>query len=198
MKTRIGFIAAVVALAALVSSGCAAFSIGLGVTKQLTPSQKAFSTVARVMRHPRCLNCHTVTDFPRVGDDRRRHRMNVRRGPKDHGVPGMRCSACHQARNQDEAGVPGAPHWALAPLSMGWEGLDDHALAKSLLDRAKNGDRSLADLVRHMAEDPLVGWAWAPGKGRRAPAVSRKELVDAMKEWVAGGADVPPPGITSY
>ena len=40
----------------------------------------AFADIARVLRHPRCLNCHPSGDVPHVGDDRRPHAMNVVRG----------------------------------------------------------------------------------------------------------------------
>ena len=159
---------------------------------------EAFATVARVLRHPRCLNCHTVTDFPRVGDDGDPHRMNVRRGPDNHGPAGLQCSTCHQDRNQPEANVPGAPHWGLAPLSMGWEGLDDRQLAENLQNRAMNGDRSLEDLHHHVAHDPLVLWAWDAGAGREAPPVDHASFAEAFKAWVDGGAPLPPAGVTSY
>lgn len=164
---------------------------------QAAEAQQAFAAVARVLRHPRCLNCHPSGDFPRVGGDRRPHPQNVQRGPDDRGMPGMGCAACHQAVNQDLAGVPGAPAWHLAPRSMGWEGLDDHALAEALKDPVKNGRRSLADLLHHMAEDPLVGWAWDPGRGRAAPPVAREAFVRSFRAWIEGGAPSPPPGITS-
>lgn len=167
-----------------------------------TPDQRArgeaaFADVARLLRHPRCLNCHTVTDYPRVGDDRRPHPQNVRRGTKDHGAPGLHCSTCHQDANQEYSRVPGAPHWGLAPLSMGWEGLDDHDLAEALKDRAKNGNRSLDDLRHHMADDPLVGWAWQPGADRTPPPMTRAEAVAAFDRWIENGAVTPSPGTTS-
>jgi hypothetical protein len=118
--------------------------------------------------------------------------LNVRRGPDDRGEVGMRCSACHQPANQLN-GVPGAPHWALAPLSMGWEGLDDHALAEALKDRARNGGRSLEALVRHLREDPLVDWAWRPG-GERAPVPVDKAIFLAdLRAWIDAGAPSPEP-----
>lgn len=160
-------------------------------------SAGAFARVAAVLRHPRCLNCHTATGFPRTGDLRQRHAMNVQRGADDHGRPGMRCSACHRDENQDLAGVPGAPHWGLAPLSMAWEGLDDHGLAESLKDRTRNGDRSLDAMLAHMADDPLVGWAWDPGAGRAPPPLSREDVVAAFAAWIETGAPSPPPGTTS-
>lgn len=160
-------------------------------------SQQAFAAVARVLRHPRCLNCHPAGDVPRVGGDRRLHPQNVQRGPDGRGLPAMGCTTCHQAVNQDLADVPGAPGWHLAPRSMGWEGLDDHALAEALKDPVRNGQRSLDDLLRHMAEDPLVGWAWDPGRGRAAPPVAREEFVRQFRLWIEGGALSPPPGTTS-
>lgn len=157
---------------------------------------RAFAEVTSVLRHPRCLNCHPVTDYPRVGDAPRRHDMNVLRGPDGLGTIAMRCGNCHQDHNQDAIGVPGAPHWKLAPLSMGWEGLDDRELAEAIKDEDKNGGRSLDDLLHHMAEDPLVGWAWAPGTGRSAPPISRDAFVQAFREWIEGGAPSPLEGTT--
>lgn len=158
----------------------------------------AFAKVARVLRHPRCLNCHTVTDYPRVGDDRRPHPQNVRRGPKDHGMAGLHCATCHQNQNVDVARIPGAPHWGLAPLSMGWEGLDDRELAEALVDLSKNGNRSHEALYEHMAKDPLVLWAWEPGVGRAAPSVTHEAFVHALETWFRAGAPLPAAGVTSY
>ncbi|MGB0717034.1 MAG: hypothetical protein ACPGXK_14225 [Phycisphaerae bacterium] len=166
--------------------------------KQERRSRDAFSEVARVLRHPRCLNCHPSGDRPHVGDERRVHGMNVQRGADNHGMAGLRCHACHQDENQDLAGVPGAPHWHLAPLSMGWEGLDDHDLASRLIDRSQNGDRSFEQLLEHMSHDPLVGWAWEPGVGRAAPPLSRDEFIQALKTWFDTGAVLPRKGKTSF
>ena len=113
-------------------------------------------------------------------------------------MPGLHCSACHRPSNQDAAGVPGAPHWHLAPLSMGWEGLDDHDLARNLVDRSKNGDRSLADLRKHMAHDPLVLWGWDPGAGRSTPPVSHSDFIEALDRWIENGAPAPGPGTTTF
>jgi hypothetical protein len=163
-----------------------------------TAAIKAFADVARVLRHQRCLNCHPNGDRPRVGDDRIVHRMNVQRGPENKGMDGLHCSACHQTENQPGSGVPGAPTWHLAPLSMAWEGLDDHQLAQALIDRDKNGDKSHEQLLEHVAEDPLVGWGWEPGEGRSLPPLSREEFVAAFKTWLDAGAPLPPKGKTSY
>jgi len=72
----------------------------------VTAAQSAedFRQIATVLRNPRCINCHTITDFPRQGDDRHPHIMNVKRGPDDHGAVGQKCSACHQTMNQANGG----------------------------------------------------------------------------------------------
>jgi CO/xanthine dehydrogenase Mo-binding subunit len=41
----------------------------------------AWEQVYSVLTHPRCINCHTATDYPQQGDDRQRHFANVVRGP---------------------------------------------------------------------------------------------------------------------
>ena len=41
----------------------------------------AFEAMVPVLRHPRCVNCHSAGDFPRQGDDGHQHTMQLRRGP---------------------------------------------------------------------------------------------------------------------
>lgn len=153
-------------------------------------SLKAWARMAEVLRHPRCLNCHPSGDAPRQTDARHLHRMLVTRGPDDRGAPAMRCQTCHQTVNTAEGRVPGAPHWHLAPRPMGWEGLGDGELCRSIKDPARNGGRSLAALVQHMTADALVQWAWNPGT-RSAPPVSQFDFHEAVKRWAATGAACP-------
>ncbi|HEU4368521.1 MAG TPA: hypothetical protein VFV05_09890 [Methylomirabilota bacterium] len=153
-------------------------------------SLRAFASVAEVMRHPRCLNCHPGGDFPRQTDDRHRHRMLVARGPDGFGTPAMRCTTCHQQANTADGRVPGAPSWHLAPRSMGWEGLTDGELCRALKDVNRNGHRPLPDLVKHMLTDPLVQWAWSPGD-RTIPPIPRHEFHETFKRWVSTGAACP-------
>jgi hypothetical protein len=151
----------------------------------------AFGQVANVIRHPRCMNCHTVTEFPRQGDDRHRHQQLVLRGHMNNGVGAMKCMSCHQAQNSADGKVPGAPHWSLAPLSMGWEHLKgDKALCEAIKDKSKNGDRSVEQLVHHLTADPLVQWAWAPGD-RHPPPISQSEFHRFAREWAKHGAACP-------
>jgi hypothetical protein len=154
-------------------------------------SERAFARIAEVLRHPRCMNCHPVGDSPRQTDDRVRHRMLVARGPDDHGTPAMRCTTCHQTVNTADGRVPGAPHWHLAPRSMGWEGLSDGDLCRAVKDPKRNGGRSIASIVKHMTTDALVQWAWSPGP-RTIPPLSQSDFHQAVRQWAAGGAACPP------
>jgi hypothetical protein len=154
-------------------------------------SERAFARIAEVLRHPRCMNCHPVGDFPRQTDDRHRHRMLVARGPDDRGTPAMRCTTCHQTVNTADGQVPGAPHWHLAPRSMGWEGLSDGELCRAVKDPKRNGGRSVPSLVQHMTSDALVQWAWNPGP-RSVPALSQSDFHQAVRQWAASGAACPP------
>jgi hypothetical protein len=103
----------------------------------------------------------------------------------------MRCTACHTAANFDPAGIPGNPHWHLAPASMAWEGLSLKQLCEQLKDKTRNGGRSLDKIVEHMRTDPLVGWAWAPGAGRERAPGTQAEFAALVEAWVKTGAACP-------
>lgn len=153
-------------------------------------SVQAFARIAEVLRHPRCLNCHPMGDFPRQTDDRHRHRMLVMRGADGRGTPAVRCTTCHQTVNTADGRVPGAPNWHLAPRSMGWEGLNDGELCRALKDPKRNGNKTVPALVHHMTEDALVQWGWSPGD-RAAPTVSRHDFHEAVRRWARTGAACP-------
>jgi len=151
-----------------------------------------FKPIASVLQSPRCINCHPRGNRPTQGDDRHTHLMNVQRGADGNGMPAMRCGTCHQAHNNEALGIPGAPGWHLAPASMGWVGLSEGNLCRTLLDRRKNGGRSVADLVNHMTGgDVLVTYAWNPGGQRTPPPLSVDALKAAVDAWAAAGAPCP-------
>ncbi len=154
-------------------------------------SLQAFEKIAEVLRSPRCLNCHPSDDVPRVGDDSHKHLFGVVRGDADHNGPVQKCATCHQKENNTYTKIPGAPHWGLAPIGMGWQGLTDAQLGMILLDQEKNGGRSPEDLVKHMSEDALVKWAWDPGEGRTVPPIPFEEFKQILQTWLSNGAHVP-------
>ena len=153
----------------------------------------AFEDIVPVLRHPRCMNCHSAGDFPRQGDDGHQHTMQIRRGPDGQGVNTVKCNTCHQDHNL--AGVhtpPGAPDWHLPPpeMPMIWEGLTDHRLCQLLKDPAQNGHRSVQQIVEHMSS-PLVLWGWHPGEGRPPIPVKLNVFLARVKDWAASGAACP-------
>lgn len=150
----------------------------------------AFREVATVLQSPRCMNCHVVGDRPRQGDDRHIHAQNVLRGPDGKGLPGLRCSNCHQDQNQESVGgPPGAPDWQMpsAAHPMAWEGLSVGDLCRSIIDPKRNGSRKVDDLIPHMRTS-LVMWAWAPGPERAVPPVSHDQFMAKVQEWAETGA----------
>ena len=159
-------------------------------------SERLFADIYRVLTHPRCLNCHPKGDSPKQGLDAHLHAPPVARGPADKGVAGLECSACHQAKNYRASGVPGAPNWHLAPLSMAWEDLSEAELCRALLDRSKNGNKDLKATVHHLTHDELVAWGWAPGtdadgKAREPVPIPKPEFDRIVHEWARLGAKCP-------
>lgn len=180
-------IASILAAAfAVVSVGGSSSRAAEGADAQ---SVAAFQTMTKVLNHPRCMNCHTTTAWPTQGDDQHRHTFNIARGTDDRGASGMRCSTCHKDKNV--ANIPGAPDWHLAPLAQGWTGLTPGAICRALLDPAKNGGRTKAQLIAHL-ETAQVVWAWTPGAKRAAPPLTHKDFMAAAKTWIAKGAKCPP------
>jgi hypothetical protein len=150
-----------------------------------------FDPIARVLQHPRCVNCHPSGNRPLQGDDHHPHLMKITRGADNRGAPAARCSACHRIENSETSNVPGAPGWALAPPSMAWEGLSARELCTVLKDPKRNGNRSLDDLVEHMDKDRLVQWGWSPG-GRRTPVpIPHGEFVALLRMWAASRGPCP-------
>lgn len=167
---------------------------------EINADEVLFQPILITIQHPRCMNCHTATQFPRQNDARRRHLLGVMRGPDNHGLPGMKCSACHGKSNNDLSGVPGGPHWGLAPLSMAWEYVTPAQICAQLKDPERNGGKTLNELHRHLIEDPLVLWAWEPGKhpdgsARNKPPLRKSTWITAVKAWIE--ADAPCPSAAS-
>ncbi|MCB9080299.1 MAG: hypothetical protein H6555_01140 [Lewinellaceae bacterium] len=168
------------------------------IPQSATPldGMQAFDQVMQVLTHKRCVNCHPAGDRPRQGEDSHYHNFGVQRGKGNHGVAALTCNTCHQAENNNYAGVPGAPDWSLAPRSMAWEGLSRVEIAQSILDPARNGGRTLAQTVSHLTEHELVLWAWDPGVDangipREKPPVSKVDFIKAVRAWAAAGAPIP-------
>lgn len=167
-------------------------------TTEGTPQWKA---VYSVMTSPRCMNCHTVTNYPRQRDMRYPHIYSVVRGADDFGAPVARCKSCHGDTNNVARGIPGAPGWHLAPQTMAWESspgivMTGSELCSMVMDRNRNGDLGPEELLKHI-DTPLVKWAWDPGprwngEPRTKPPISHPEFVAAFRQWLQAGSPCPP------
>ena len=200
-ETRIKILAAAVAplmsaLTAYAVAGGPADSLATpesfsAIGDTATRSAALFTELGKVLTHPRCVNCHPASDRPRQGEQGRPHQPPVVRGADGHGIAAMRCSTCHQAANFDPGRVPGHPEWHLAPREMAWEGKTLGEICVQIKDRERNGGRSPEDLVDHIGKDTLVGWAWAPGFGRRPAPGTQKQAGALVEAWVKTGAACP-------
>ena len=163
---------------------------------EISKSHDAYNKMMDVLTHQRCMNCHPNDNIPKQGNDRHPHYFGIARGENNKGFQATNCNTCHNSENNKYSGVPGAPHWSLAPASMGWEGLSRAQIAERLLDKSANGNRSHKELIKHMTEDDLVLWAWQPGVDangvqRSIPPVSKEDFKEAVKNWFANGAVIP-------
>jgi hypothetical protein len=154
-------------------------------------SAAIFTELGKVLTHPRCTNCHPVGDRPRQGDESRLHQPPVARGVDGHGTETMRCSICHGNANFEPGRMPGHPEWHLAPREMAWEGKTVAEICAQIKDPARNGGRKPEDLIHHIGEDTLVGWAWHPGFGREPAPGTQKEAGALVEAWVKTGAACP-------
>lgn len=156
--------------------------------------KRAFVDVARVLQSPRCMNCHPAGDRPLQTDKSRPHAMNISRTSIASGVA---CSTCHQTRNSEVLGIfagpPGAPNWNLpaADMPLVFQGKTVTALCEQLKDPARNGHKTLAQLLEHVSHDPLVLWGWKPGGKRTTPPLPHAKFVAAFATWVAGDGACP-------
>lgn len=151
-----------------------------------------FEEAGKVIMSPRCMNCHPATERPTQTNKMTPHQPLVVRGEGGMGAPGgLACNTCHHENNFDAAGVPGHPQWHLAPLEMAWQGKSLGQICEQIKDPKRNDGKDMAALVKHMAEDSLVGWAWNPGAKRTPAPGTQKEFGDLIKAWAAAGAACP-------
>lgn len=168
------------------------------IADQKERSIAIFQETGKVLLHPRCVNCHPAGDRPLQGMDMHLHQPPVRRGDANFGEPGMMCNTCHGpanvpvvAQSANIQSIPGNPNWHLAPIEMAWQGRSLGDICRQIKDEDRNGGKTLAELVDHMADDDLVGWGWHPGKGREPVPGTQKQFGELYKAWAATGAHCP-------
>jgi len=196
VKRMLAFFVIVIVLAGDAGGPASSQQVNAAAASHRTNGLGAWQKVYSVMVSPRCLNCHTATNYPQQGDDRHRHIANVIRGPRDKGVVALSCSTCHQSPNADSTGVPGAHNWHLAPLSMKWQDANDRPLSSAEVCRSVLRLLDGPHLLKHHEEEPLVLWAFSPGRHpdgttRTLPPLTHEEFVEATRQWVEAGTPCP-------
>jgi hypothetical protein len=158
----------------------------------------AWGHIHEVFSHPRCANCHVGQDNVPIWSERssgarpRPHGMNINAGDSRVGAEYILCSACHESHNsQLPHGPPGAPGWSLAPVEMQWFGKSSAEICAQIKDTTKNGGRSIEGIIKHIEDEPLVHWGWAPGPGREPAPYSAAQVVEFLNQWNAAGAPCP-------
>jgi len=148
-----------------------------------------FAEAAKVLTHPRCMNCHPASDRPLQGNDKHPHEPLVTRETT--------CMTCHTERNftlmerASYRSIPGHPRWMVAPIEMAWEGKSIGEICRPIKDPNRNGGRDLARLHEHLAHDDLVAWGWQPGPGRDPAPGSQAVLGELIQAWIDTGAQCP-------
>lgn len=181
-------------------------------TQPTSTGEASWPAIYSVLTHPRCINCHTSTNYPRQTDERHPHIYGVTRGAQtgpmaNKGSAIRRCLDCHGTENNDFTGVPGTnvngvANWQLAPLDFGWEIVSDtlpntalpgNELCKLIKNYAKK--HTPDSLVNHLYTD-LVEWAFDPGQDvyglpRTKPPLTHPEFIDSVKNWISEGMPCP-------
>jgi hypothetical protein len=167
-------------------------------------SRAMFTEIAKVLTHPRCINCHPAGPHPTQGSGQD-HTPSAWREDATADAIGTTCSACHHDANfavteaSTYKSIPGHPRWGLAPLSMAWQEKTIGDICRQLKDVNRNGGRDLAMLQEHIAKDDLVAWGWNPGPGRQPAPGSQEAAGKLVQAWIDTGAECPegppPPAI---
>ncbi|HEY9360303.1 MAG TPA: hypothetical protein VIQ50_07720 [Xanthobacteraceae bacterium] len=145
--------------------------------------------MAKVLTHPRCINCHPATNRLTQGNDEHPHQpLATRETP---------CVTCHTDQNftlherVSYQSIPGHPRWMAAPIEMAWEGKSVGEICRQIKDPDRNGGRNLSLLHEHLAHDDLVAWGWQPGAGRDPAPGSQALLGELVQAWIDTGALCP-------
>ncbi len=168
------------------------------ITDKNERSIALFEEAGKVIQHPRCVNCHPAGESPLQGIEMKVHQPPVSRGEGDIGMPGMMCATCHGPENVKVVGqadtlksIPGHPLWLVAPSEMAWQGKTLGQICEQIKDPARNGGKTLDEIVEHMAKDTLVAWGWNPGEGREPVPGTQDVFGELIGRWVDDGASCP-------
>ena len=168
--------------------------------RRSTDGLALFDKMMPVWGHMRCVGCHSGIDpFSNAhlgGPVDRKSVTFDASGILEPNQPA--CLQCHDAQTRD---VP-APNprfagqkitvgpWRLAPSVFSFVGKNDKAMCDMMVQAVK--DMGLNDFLNHLRTDTLIGIAFVGTRGgaepkAASPPMSRKDFVDAAKEWTDDG-----------
>ncbi len=190
---------ALIMIAALSSFGA------LAQEKTQNDGLKVWAKIYEVFSHPRCANCHVgennrpkwsgpsyekAYNLPKGGN--MYHAMYINAGNDRTGAKTTPCATCHQHRNDTKPhSPPGNDVWFLPPVEMEWFGKSSSYICQQIQDPERNGNRTLAEISKHIEHDELVHWGWNPGPGRQPAPYSSREVARFIKSWQSAGAPCP-------
>ena len=158
------------------------------ISDPVARSASIFEEIGKVLIHPRCSNCHPSDERP-LQRDGLAHQPLVVRGADGLGAPAMHCSNCHGTSNFEM--MPGAVNWHLAPLSMAWVGKSVPEICEQVKDPARNGGKTLSQIVEHVTEDAFVAYGWSPPEHLETAPGNQALFVQLVQGWVDAGAHCP-------
>jgi hypothetical protein len=79
---------------------------------------------------------------------------------------------------------------------MAWEDKTPGEICRQMLDRRRNGNKSLAQIVEHLTGDELVAWGWNPGgdvtgRAREPVPIAKPEFNRIVHAWEKSGGACP-------
>ena len=169
-----------------------------GISDKAERSRALFNEIAKVVTHPRCMNCHPAGNHPLQGDDRHEHLPPVPRGEAGLGVAGLNCATCHTERNFTLVGAA-RPTRAFRAIRAGasrrskWPGKASRSARSASSSRTR---RATADARSRCCTSISRTTTWSRGAGSRAKGASRrradqKQLGALAQAWIESGAQCP-------
>src|SRR4051812_34002000 len=137
-------------------------------------SRAIFAEAAKVLTHPRCMNCHPATDRVLQGNDNHPHQP----------------VATHQNPLRDVSHRP--PRWMAAPIEMAWQG---KPIGERFAGRSRTPTAMAAVTFRSCTSTWRTTIWWhgvsSRGKGRDPAPGSQALLGQLIQAWIDTGAQCP-------
>ena len=168
------------------------------IADQAERSRALFNEVAKVVTHPRCMNCHPAGEHPTQGNDQHEHMPPTCAARPASASPGVLLGLPHReelhaGRHRRDATRAFRAIRAGSSRRSRWRGRASRSArsASSSRTRSATAARSLALLHEHFAKDDLVAWGWAPGEGREPAPGTQQQLGELAQAWIDTGAECP-------